>query len=72
MKAGIDVIPKLFGSEIHAGNLLMDIAERNRLFIRAVGNTIVLAPPLIISADEINELIKRLRLSIDEMQRTKA
>ena len=50
----------------------MDIAERNRLFIRAVGNTIVLAPPLIISEDEINELIKRLKLSIDEMQRTLA
>lgn len=70
LMAGFDVIPKRIDSEVHAGNLLMDIAERNRLFIRAVGNTIVLAPPLIISADEIKELIKRLKLSIDEMQRT--
>ncbi len=70
LMAGFEVIPKRSDSEVHAGNLLMDIAERNRLFIRAVGNTIVLAPPLIISVDEINELIKRLKLSIDEMQRT--
>lgn len=67
LMAGFDVIPKLFGSEIHEVNLLMDIAECNRLFIRAVGNTIVPSPPYIISTDEFNELIKCLKLSIDGM-----
>ena len=72
MLAGFDGIPKRSDTEVHAGNLMMDIAERNRLFIRAVGNTIVPATQLITSTDEINELIKRLKLSIDEMQRTVA
>ena len=43
----------------------MDIAEQQGLLIRAVGDSIVLAPPLIIDEAEVDELIKRLESSID-------
>ena len=47
------------------GNALMDRAEENGLFIRAVGDTIVVAPPLVISEAEIDTLFNRLRASLD-------
>ena len=64
LMAGFDVAIENANDSHQAGNLLMEIAERNGLFIRAVGNSIVLAPPLIIQASEIEELFTRLRKSI--------
>ncbi len=69
LMAGFDLVGLDSDIAGPAGNSLMDIAERNGLFIRAIGNTIVLAPPLIITVSEIDELINRLRLSIHELQR---
>ena len=40
-------------------------AEANGLFIRPSGDTIVMAPPLIITLDEINEMFRRFRLALD-------
>ncbi len=70
LMAGFDLVGSAPAATGSLGNLLMDIAERNRLFIRAVGDTIVLAPPLIISDSEIDELMRRLKLSIIDLQRT--
>ena len=47
-----------------SGNKLMHCAQKHSLFIRAIGNTIVLAPPLIISRQEINLLFERLSVAI--------
>ena len=55
---------KAFAPEIRAGNRLMDVAERQGLLIRAVGDTIVLAPPLIIDEAGVDELIGRLESSL--------
>ena len=52
-----------------AGNKLMDLAQKHCLFIRAVGDTIVLAPPLIISESEINILFERLNDAICDWQK---
>ena len=54
------------GTIVDAGALLMDIAEKHQLFIRSVGDTIVIAPPLIITKAEIDELIRRLRIALTE------
>jgi len=35
------------------------------LFIRPSGDTIVMAPPLIITLDEIDEMFRRFRLALD-------
>ncbi|MFP6696967.1 MAG: aminotransferase class III-fold pyridoxal phosphate-dependent enzyme [Alphaproteobacteria bacterium] len=40
-------------------------AEANGLFIRPSGDTIVMAPPLIITLDEIDEMFRRFRLALD-------
>ena len=55
-----------FGKIVDAGALLMDIAEKHQLFIRSVGDTILIAPPLIITKAEIDELIRRLRIALTE------
>ena len=55
-----------FESRLNAGSQLVDIAGRHGLFIRAVGNSIVMAPPLIITEVEILELVRRLRSSLQE------
>ncbi len=52
-----------------AGNKLMNLAQKHCLFIRAVGDTIVLAPPLIISESEINMLFERLTAAICDWQK---
>tara|TARA_B100001248_G_scaffold182585_1_gene139039 strand:- start:1034 stop:2398 length:1365 start_codon:yes stop_codon:yes gene_type:complete len=53
-------------SEKDSGNELMHCAQKHSLFIRAIGNTIVLAPPLIISKQEINLLFQRLSDAIKD------
>ncbi len=43
------------------------IARRNGLILRIVGNRVAFSPPLIITADEIRELARRLRRTLDEV-----
>ncbi|MDP6876160.1 MAG: aminotransferase [Alphaproteobacteria bacterium] len=55
--------------EIEAGALGALVAaccETNGLFIRPVGDTIVCAPPLIITQAEIDEMFRRLRRALDD------
>ncbi len=55
--------------EIEAGALGALVAaccEANGLFIRPVGDTIVCAPPLIITQTEIDEMFRRLRRALDD------
>ena len=54
-----------FDPSSSCGNTLMDSAEKNGLFIRAVGDTIVIAPPLVITESEIDELFTKLRASLN-------
>lgn len=69
LMAGFDLESTEFVDDISAGTQLMEIAERNGLFIRAIGDTIVLAPPLIISSSEIEELMKQIEMSLIQMER---
>lgn len=47
------------------GALCKDYATGNGLIMRAVGDTLVVSPPLIMSRSEIDELVKRARQSLD-------
>ncbi|MEP9376401.1 aminotransferase [Aquabacter sp. CN5-332] len=51
-----------------AGKLWAEAAERRGLIVRAIGDTIALCPPLIISEDEIAMLIDRLALALDDVE----
>ncbi len=49
-----------------AGKLLSDLCQSNGLIVRPILDTIALCPPLIISEKEIDELIEKLRRSLQE------
>ena len=59
-----------FPLERKIGAICAAIAEKNGLILRAIGDTLALCPPLVISEAEIGELLKRLRLALDETAAT--
>jgi 4-aminobutyrate---pyruvate transaminase len=74
LMAGFDLVAdkvngRKFVPEAQVGTRVMDIAESHGLFVRAVGDTIVLAPPLIISEQEVDELFARLSQSLQQVMR---
>ena len=56
-----------FAMELDVGDRLALKAEKNGLFIRSVGSSLVIAPPLIITRTEMGELLTRLSQAIEEM-----
>ena len=54
-----------FPSERCVGNLLVVNAEEQGLFVRAVDDTIVIAPPLIITDHEVDILLDRLECALE-------
>ncbi len=56
-----------FPAEAEAGARCRDIAVRNGLVMRAVGDTMVIAPPLVITEDECDELVTRARRTLDDL-----
>lgn len=48
-----------------AGTLCRDSCVRNGLVMRAVGDTMIIAPPLIITREQIDELIERAAYCLD-------
>lgn len=52
-------------TEVKLGARVDVHARRNGLILRIVGNRIAFSPPLIITADEIRELAKRLKATLD-------
>ncbi len=57
-----------FDAAIGAGALCRDACFDNGLVMRAVGDTMVLCPPLIISRDEIDEFVEKAGMSLDQTQ----
>jgi len=56
------------GKEGTAGPIVRDLCIKNGLMIRAVRDTLVMSPPLIISHGEIDQLIAIIRRSLDEAE----
>lgn len=59
----------------NVGTLCRDVCIQNGLVMRAVRDTMIIAPPLVITHDEIDEIIEKARKSLDmtlaELQRQK-
>ncbi len=55
-----------FPVEVKAADRLALKAEKYGLFIRAVGDSLVMAPPLIITETEIRELLERFNNALEE------
>ena len=57
-----------FPSDFNTGSLCRDISIKNGLVMRAVGDSMIIAPPLVINHEEIDELIDKARTTLDETQ----
>ncbi|MEE8059940.1 MAG: aspartate aminotransferase family protein [Pseudomonadales bacterium] len=55
-----------YGSDGEAGVLCRDASIVNGLVMRATGDTMIIAPPLIISKQQIDELIHKARAALDQ------
>jgi 4-aminobutyrate--pyruvate transaminase len=58
-----------FDLERKVGALCARIAEQHGLIVRAIGDAIAFCPPLIISEDEIAEMLVRFRRALDDTAR---
>ena len=52
--------------KISAGSLCRDLSINNGLVMRAVGDTMIIAPPLIINQEQIDELISKTSKTLDD------
>ena len=57
-----------FPSDFNTGALCRDISIKNGLVMRAVGDSMIIAPPLVINHEQIDELVDKARTSLDETQ----
>ncbi len=55
-----------FDAKLGIGPFCNQRAEAHGLIVRAIGDTISFCPPLIITRDEIEEMIARFRLALDD------
>ena len=58
------------GKEGTAGPIVRDICIRNGLMVRAIRDTLVFCPPLIITHAEIDRLVDTMRAALDEAEAT--
>lgn len=56
---------QFFEDKDAAGTVVRDMSINNGLVMRAVGSTMIAAPPLVISRDEIDEMINKVGLTLD-------
>ena len=56
------------GSEGTAGPIVRDLCIANGLMVRGIRDSIVMCPPLIITTDQIDELVGKIRKSLDEAE----
>ena len=57
---------KMFDKPGTVGTICRDACVANGVIMRACGDRMVLSPPLCITKEEIDELVKRARAAFDE------
>ena len=58
-----------FDTSLAAGNLCREICVERGLVMRSVGDTMIISPPLVITHDQIDELVRLAREALDETAR---
>ena len=56
------------GGPANAGPIVRDLCIENGLMIRAMRDTMVMSPPLVIGNDEIDQMLGIIRKSLDQAQ----
>jgi 4-aminobutyrate--pyruvate transaminase len=57
---------RLYGADVNIGAVTDRMAKKNGLIVRVIGNRIALSPPLIITSAEVDELLARLKRTLDD------
>ena len=65
MRDGEKRIP--FDSALNVGARMDTASKRHGLILRVVGDRLVFAPPLVIEAEEIEEISERLERALDDV-----
>jgi 4-aminobutyrate--pyruvate transaminase len=70
--AGVELVAdpatgRAFDPAARIGRRFVECAQRNGLVVRALGDTIALAPPLVITEAEIGELLRRFELALSQL-----
>ncbi|HJS09536.1 MAG TPA: aminotransferase [Pirellulales bacterium] len=55
-----------FERNANVGRMCADHAQRHGLIVRAIGDTITFCPPLVITEEEIAELLARFKVTLDD------
>jgi 4-aminobutyrate--pyruvate transaminase len=55
-----------FAAEKGAGAYLQGRCEENGLILRALGDSIAVCPPIVITENQVDELVSKLEVSLDE------
>jgi putrescine aminotransferase len=69
---GVEIVSKkgtnerFTGKEGHAGPVVRDICIRSGLMVRAIRDTIVMSPPLVITREEVDRMVAIIRAALDE------
>jgi putrescine aminotransferase len=58
-----------YDESVHVGTICRDILVNNGLVMRAVGDTIVVAPPLVLTHEQADELIDKAWKCLDLTQK---
>ena len=58
---------KLFAEGDAVGSLGRDLSIENGLVMRAVGSKLIIAPPLVMTRPEVDELVQRARATLDAL-----
>ncbi|MBD9443325.1 aminotransferase [Pseudomonas sp. PDM04] len=56
-----------FPAELKVASKVSDVLQRNGVLLRALGDTLVMAPPLIVDADQIQTILKAVAQALDEI-----
>jgi 4-aminobutyrate--pyruvate transaminase len=69
--AGLELVEdknskRSFDPQLKVGLKAFDHAQRNGLIVRAIGDTVALCPPLIITEAQVQEVIARLKTTLDQ------
>jgi 4-aminobutyrate--pyruvate transaminase len=69
--AGLELVEdkaskRSFEPQLKVGLTAFNLAQRNGLVVRAIGDTIALCPPLIITEAQVQEVIARLKTTLDQ------
>ena len=69
--AGLELVEdksskRSFDPQLKVGLKAFTLAQRNGLVVRAIGDTIALCPPLIITEAQVQEVIARLKTTLDQ------